>query len=120
MRGNKMANEATIICKISQERFRSAAHWRYLWTCLLWVFGAAVVIFLVVSVLFFLRQDWVPMAVSALGTIAGGGAIKWVVDRRTEAVKEEEEAYKEVEEACKDATMANKLRTNLTLFGRMR
>ena len=115
-----MANEATVICKIAQERHRNAALWRNLWTILLWVFGAAIVVFLVLAVLLFLRQDWLPAALTTLGTIVEGVGIKWVADRRADAVKEEEEAYKEVEDECKDVTTANNLRSNLRLFGQIR
>jgi hypothetical protein len=37
-----------------------------------------------------------PGALTTLGTIVEGAGIKWVADRRADAVKEEEDAYKEV------------------------
>ena len=111
-----MAGETTILCKIAQEKFRNAALWKNLWTILLWVFGATVVIFLVLAIVFFLRQDWLPGALTTLGTIVEGAGIRWVVARRTDAVKEEEDAYNEVKDACKDMTRADDLRANLSLF----
>ncbi len=111
-----MAGEADIVCKIAQERFRNAALWKNLWSILLWVFGATVVIFLVLAILFFLRQDWLPGALTSLGTIVEGAGIKWVVDRRSDAAKEEEDAYKEVEEACKDMTRADDLKVKFKIL----
>ncbi|MBW2038745.1 MAG: hypothetical protein JRI46_04000 [Deltaproteobacteria bacterium] len=113
-----MTNEISIACKTALKRHRDAALWRNLWTILLFAFGAAVVVFLVLAVLFFLRQDWLPAALTTLGTIVEGVGIKWVADRRAEAVKEEEEAYEEVDEECKDTTAPDSLRANLMLFGR--
>jgi hypothetical protein len=115
-----MSNGTGVICKIAQERHRNAALWKNLWTILLWAFGAAVVVFLILAVLWFIRRDWLPAALTTLGTIVEGVGIKWVLDRRTDSVKEEEDAYKEVEEACKDVTTAKALRSNLALFGRAR
>jgi LPS O-antigen subunit length determinant protein (WzzB/FepE family) len=117
-----MTHEVTILCKIAQDRHRNAALWRNLWTILLWVFGAAIIIFLVIAIFFFLRQDWLPGALTTLGTIVQGVGIKWVADRRADAVKEEEKAYKEVEEACGDRTRAeaDRIRKDLTLFRSIR
>jgi hypothetical protein len=115
-----MAGEITVLCKVAQQRYRNAALWRNLWTILLWVFGTAVVIFLVIAILFLLRQDWLPGVLTTLGTIVEGVGIKWVADRRAEAVKEEEDAYKEVKESCKDMTKADNLRSNLRLLGPIR
>ena len=94
--------------------------WRNLWTILLFAFGASVVVFLVLSVVFFLRQDWLPGALTTLGTIVEGAGIKWVANRRAEAVKEEEEAYRDVAEKCKDTSEADNIRSKQALFGRFR
>lgn len=108
-------NDRNVICKIAQQRHRNAALWLTLWNILIWVFGAAVVIFLVIAILFFLRQEWLPAAITMLGTIVEGVAIKWVLDRRSDAKEEEEEAYKEVEDSCGDVSDANNLRNSLRL-----
>lgn len=115
-----MAADVTQACAVALQRHRDAALWRNLWTILIWVFGAAVVAFLVVAVVFFLRQDWIPAGVTTLSTIAQGAAIKWVVDRRSEAVGEEEKAYEQVRETCRDATGAERLADDLRLFGSFR
>jgi|SRR5713226_7010609 len=115
-----MANGIMTPCEYARERHRTIAMWRNLWTILLFAFGASVVVFLVLSVVFFLRQDWLPGALTTLGTIVEGAGIKWVANRRAEAVKEEEEAYKDVAEKCKDTSAADRIRSKQALFGRFR
>jgi hypothetical protein len=44
--------------------------------------------------------------VGGLGTIAGGSALKWVLDRRSEAVKENNEARRSVDTNCSSAQAA--------------
>ena len=75
----------------------------------------------------FVRQDWLPGALSTLGTIVNGVGIKWVYERRMEAVKEEEEAYKHVEEICAKEIAPEKVKQQLReatsknlLFGKFR
>ncbi len=111
-----MTNGVVTPCDYARERHRNIAMWRHLWTILLFVFGTSVVVFLCLAVLFLLRQDWLPGAVTTLGTIVNGVSIKWIVDRRTEAVEEEERAYQDVKQNCKDATAADNLRAKLRPF----
>jgi hypothetical protein len=96
-------------CDFARERYRNIAKWRNMWTILLFIFGATVIIFLCAAIFLFIRQSWLPGAISALGTIVNGVGVSWVVSRRAEAVKEEEDAYKDVVEKCPstaaDATM---------------
>ena len=87
------------------------------WTILIWVFGAAVVGFLVLAIVLFLREEWLAAAVTTLASIAEGAAIKWVVDRRSEAVGEERQAYENVKEGCQETATADGLRTKLRLLG---
>lgn len=115
-----MTNEIITPCGYARERHHNIAMWRNLWTILLFAFGAAVMVFLVLAVLFFLRQDWLPAALTTLGTIVEGAGIKWVANRRAEAVKEEEKAYKDVKDQCKDTTTADNLRAKQMLFGLFR
>jgi uncharacterized membrane protein YcjF (UPF0283 family) len=108
-----MPGEPTIACKFAQERFRNAALWKNLWSILLIVFGTAVIIFAVIAIFFFIRQDWLPGALITLGTLVEGAGIKWVTDRRSDAAKEETEAYLEIGKVCNDTTGADKLKRNL-------
>jgi len=94
--------------------------WRNLWTILLFAFGASVVVFLVLAIVFFIRQDWLPATLTTLGTIVQGTGIRWIVDRRAEAVKEEEEAYNDVKKECGDTSAADGLRAKQTILGRFR
>jgi len=114
-------------CEYAIERHRNIAKWRNLWTILLFIFGCTVVIFLVAAILLFIRQDWLPGALSTLGTIVNGVGIKWIYERRMEAVKEEEEAYKDVEEKCAKGISPGKVTQQLReaaskqlLFGKFR
>ena len=80
-------------CEYAIERHKNLLMWRNLWTILLFVFGSAVIIFLVIAILFFLNKSFLPGAVSTLSTIVSGVSVKWVLDRRVEAKAEEESAY---------------------------
>ena len=107
-------------CEYARQRHSDLARWRNLWTILLFVFGSSLILFLSIAVLFFLRQSWLPGALSTLGTLVGGVSVKWVLDRRGEAVTEEEAAYKDVEAKCSDPSAvkaATSLRESLKLFG---
>ena len=67
----------------------------------------------------FVSESWLTGAISTIGTIANGAGMMWAVNRRTEAVKEEEEAYKDVEKHCPAGTIqeyAAKLRAARRLW----
>ena len=95
-----MSSQITPQCQFVFERWKNLSFWRNLWTILLFIFGVAVVIFLCMSILLLIRETWVVGAVTSVGTIASGAAIKWVVSRRNEAVQEEKDASKEVKDVC--------------------
>ena len=110
-----MTNGQVTPCEYARERHRNMTMWLNLWTLLLFVFGVAVVAFLVTAILFFLRESWLPAALSTLGTIVGGVSIKWVVNRRNEALEEEKGAYREVVTRCaeEDTKRADELRARV-------
>src|SRR5439155_26489524 len=87
-------------CALAVERYKNLARWRNLWTILLFVFGATVVVFLCAAVLLFIKEDWIPGAIATVGTIANGAGISWVVTRRNEAKEEETAAYEDVKKVC--------------------
>jgi hypothetical protein len=91
-------------CSIAFERYKNLARWRNLWTILLFVFGASVIIFLVGAVFLFIKESWLPGAMSTLGTIVNAAGVRWVVTRRNEAVNEETEAYEDVKSVCGGVT----------------
>ena len=104
-------------CDYARDRHRDMLMWRNLWTILIFAFGTSVIIFLVLAIFFFLRQDWLPGGITTLATIVDSVGVKWVTDRRAEAVKEEEEAYKNVMDTCKDTKSADNLRIKQTVLG---
>ena len=108
-------------CEYARERHRNLARWRNLWTILLFLFGSAVVLFLCVAVLAFWKQAVLAGSLSTLSTIVGGVAIKWVVDRRREAVSEEQSAYDDVVARCSpsEAAEAGAFREKQALFRRI-
>jgi hypothetical protein len=107
-------------CEYARERHRNIARWRNLWTILLFIFGSAVVLFLTVAVLAFWKQAILAGALSTLSTIVGGVAIKWVKDRRTDAVTEEQAAYEDVVARCgpSEAASADVFRQRQSLLGK--
>lgn len=107
-------------CEYARDRHRNILMWRNLWTILVFAFGTAVIVFAVVAIALFIRQEWLAAAILALGTLAQGAAIKWVVDRRADAVREEELAYQDVAAKCQDTKPADDLRASQTLFGNIR
>jgi membrane protein YqaA with SNARE-associated domain len=83
------------------ERHRTAARWRNLWTALIFAIGAAATIFLITAILLFIKESWIPGAISTLASFLSGGAVQWLLARRKEAVAEEEQAFHEQTEATK-------------------
>ena len=115
------APEAVITsCEYARERHRNILMWRNLWTILLFAFGTAVIVFAVLAVALFIREEWLPAVIMALGTLAQGAAIKWVVDRRVDAVQEEEIAYQDVAAKCLNTEAADELRASRNLIGNIR
>jgi hypothetical protein len=111
-----MLNAIITPCEYARERHQNIARWRNLWTILVFSLGSVVVFFLILSVLLFLRDAWLPAALSSLGTVVNGVFTKWVVDRRDESVKEEEMAYKDVVDKCQDKSPADQVRAKYTFF----
>jgi hypothetical protein len=111
-----VATNLTSVCETAYRRWQNAALWLNLWSILLFIFGTTVVIFLVASILLFIRQDWLPGALTTLGTIVQGVGVKWVVDRRAIAKSEEITLYDEYKNSCPDTEAADKLKDSLKLW----
>ena len=88
------------LCEFARERYHNIAKWRFLWSVLVFAFGSAIVLFLIIAILLFIRASWLPGVISTLGTMSTGVAMTWVMARRREAVTEEEKAWKVVEKHC--------------------
>jgi hypothetical protein len=69
-------------CDYARSRHHDIAKWRNLWSILVFAFGSAVVLFLILAIFLFINKSWVPGAVSSLGTMANGLAMTWVTTRR--------------------------------------
>lgn len=67
---------------------------------LLWTFGATVIIFCCIGIFLFIRQTWLPGAITLLGTIVNGAGIARVVTQRNGAEAEERDAFKTFSEEC--------------------
>jgi hypothetical protein len=87
--------------------------WPIFGPCFLFIFGSVVVLFLCAAIVFFIRQAWLPGALTTLGTIVQGVGIKLVADRHKEAVGAEQEAYLDVGVKCENTRHADELRTKL-------
>lgn len=83
------------------ERHRSLARWRNRWTALVFAIGLATAVFLFAAILLFVKESWIPAALSTLASLLGGGAVGWLVTRRQEAVLEEERAFQLRAEAAR-------------------
>jgi hypothetical protein len=79
-----------------------------------------VIVFAVLAIALFIREEWLTGAIMALSTLVQGAAIKWVVDRRADAVQEEEFAYQDVAAKCQSTEAADRLRTSQHLIGGIR
>ena len=102
-------------CEYARNRHKVIAMWANLWRGLVFVFGTAVVLFLILAILLFIQKTWLPAALTTLGTIASGRAMVWVTARRNAAVEEEVEAYNKENEACGDSKQADEVRSDLKL-----
>jgi hypothetical protein len=102
-------------CDHAQARQRNLMMWRNLWTILLFIIGSAITIFASAAILLFVRQSWIPAAVTTVGTVVQGVAVTWVVKQRATAVKEEDRANSDVERLC-GAQVAAEIRTSYSLM----
>ncbi|HWQ47177.1 MAG TPA: hypothetical protein VN376_09930 [Longilinea sp.] len=82
--------------QVLYRRYYDALRWRNLWTILIFALASAIIVFLIIAIFYFLRQDWLPGAIVILGTIVQGAAVTWVSNNRTKAVQEEEDALKAI------------------------
>ena len=87
-------------CEVALERYTDKRRWLNLWTMLLWIFGATVVIFCSVAILLFIRETWLPGALVVLGTIVNGAGVAWVVSQRKGSEQEERDAFADFRAEC--------------------
>lgn len=116
-----MADQQNIVCALALERHRNAARWLQLYNLLIFVLSAAVVVFAVVTLLLFAREDTIGGIAGAAGTVVGGTGIAWVLKRRGDAKKEEIDFYDEAVGRCTQGQPAGDtpqdVRAKTTFFG---
>ena len=80
-------------CDFAMKRYVDKLRWLNLWTALLWIFGVTLIVFCSVAILLFIRETWLPGALTVVGTTVNGAGIAWVLARRKEAETEERDAF---------------------------
>jgi hypothetical protein len=89
-------------CAIAVMRYTDKRKWLNLWTMLLWIFGATVVLFFSVAIILFIKETWLPGAITVIGTMVNGAGITWVVTQRKGAEQEERDAFAALSTECGD------------------
>ncbi|MGP8251368.1 MAG: hypothetical protein ACLQHF_04990 [Terracidiphilus sp.] len=87
-------------CDFAKVRYVEIGLLRKTWSWLLFVIGASLGIFMILAILLFIRLSWLPGAITLLGTIVTGPAMKWINDQKSAAVKEDKEAFADLERTC--------------------
>jgi hypothetical protein len=87
-------------CEIAQIRYRREAVWRHAWEILLYILGAAIIVFLIVILYFLTQGKTMEAVVTAAGTLIEGAAVVYVINRRNEAKDAEIAALKDVKDLC--------------------
>ena len=85
---------------IAVMRYTDKRKWLNLWTMLLWIFGATVVLFFSVAIILFIKETWLPGAITVIGTMVNGAGITWVVAQRKGAEREERDAFAALSTEC--------------------
>lgn len=89
-------------CSFARDRHANKLMWLNLWTILLFVLGAAVVLLLIVALVLFFRQDLASGAISVAGSAVSGLGAGYVIGQRKVAKEEEETADRIARRECKD------------------
>jgi hypothetical protein len=93
-------------CEFEQQRYRQTALFRALYTWLVFAFTVVLTGILILALVFIWHKKWFEGAVTGTTSIVGGGGIKFLLDRRAEAVTEEKEQAQRVRDACDPASIA--------------
>lgn len=87
---------------LADDRYRSLQRWRERWTLLIYILGVATTVFLIAAISLFINESWLPGALSTVASILSGAAVAWLLERRREAVAEEDQANQERKHDLKD------------------
>lgn len=93
-------------CEFEQQRYRQTALFRALYTWLVFAFTVVLTGILILGLVFLWHKKWVEGIVTGTTSLVGGGGVKFLLDRRAEAVTEEREQAQRVRDACDPAGIA--------------
>ena len=96
-------------CEFARNRYNGIAKWRFLWTLLIFIFGAFLLLLLIVALFLAIDGNTSGAAASGLGAVADGAGVAFLLARRRDAKREEEAAYRDVEEKCGSTADADAL-----------
>jgi hypothetical protein len=97
-------------CDTAKRRYFEVSLWFKRWNYLIFFLGIVVVLFLCISIALAAQQNWVPGAVTTVGTILTGTATGWVLSRRNQVGTEANEAFNDVMKYCQDVQVAAAVR----------
>ena len=105
---------------LTEERYRTLLRWRDRWTLLVYALGVATAAFLIAAIFLLVKESWLPGALSTVASIVTGAAGRWLLERRSEAVAEEQEAFERRTRDQKDQENQQERRQSRdALLGRM-
>ncbi len=109
-------------CEFEQQRYRQTALFRALYTWLVFAFTVVLTGILILGLVFLWHKKWIEGVVTGTTSIVGGSGIKFLLDRRAEAVTEENEQAARVRAACDTASIAamQTFAQRMKLFGMWR
>jgi hypothetical protein len=88
------------VCAIATDRYHRIALWRQLFTALIFALAVVIAVLAVLAVIFATDEEWAGTVATALGALATGKPLSWVVSRRSDAVTEEATAFTDYKDAC--------------------
>ena len=94
------SDRRTVLCHDARERRAQAAARFHDYDRLVWTVGVAVTVAVIVSIGLVMIQQTESGIAGLIGSIVGGAAVAFLLNRRNDAKAEETEAWTEVEEHC--------------------
>ena len=97
------AQAGSDMCEFAKHRYNGIAQWRFLWTLLLFIFGAFLVVILCGTVALAFVGEPTAAIVTAVAAVVDGAGVTFISARRKDAKDEEEAAYTDVTTKCTNA-----------------
>ena len=105
-------------CEFAKHRYNGIARWRFLWTLLIFIFGAFLVVIVAGALVLALASEPTAAIITAIGGVVDGAGVLFLISRRKESKQEEEAAYRDVKAMCTDASAAvDATRRSLRVLG---